>query len=119
MLDAVAAPAVKMAGSTCFIACGTDMPGHLFQINRWEYLGVELFFFIGGMSGTGGELLVCPRGIMTGETVDIFLGRKIKFCVLPPITDMTAGAPAPVGLNTYSEVVDHIFLTHPRLDTTF
>ena len=96
MLDAVTASAIKMTGPAGFIAGGSDMPGHLFQINRRKHLGAELFFFIGRMPGTGGKLLVCSRSIMTGKTVDIFLGRKIKVCVFPPITGMTAGAPAPV-----------------------
>ena len=46
---------------------------------------------------------------MTNKAINPFFIVEIKLGILPAITGMTAGAPAPVGGDSYSEVVNHIF----------
>jgi len=115
MLDAIAATTLEMAGP----AGGPGALPHIFgnrgQIN-WRKNFIPEFSFLIRWIATGcGEFFVFSRGVVADKTVYIFLVGKIKGIILPSITGMTAGAPAPVRFNSNSEIVENVFLANPLL----
>ena len=98
VFDRIATAAQKMtvhaAGGT---AGPTHIPGNLEQ--------VHIFF---GKAGPGWCFFIGCGGIMTDQTVDFAHIAKIKFLILPAITDMAAGAPGPVSVQVYAKIVNGV-----------
>lgn len=117
MLDAVTTPTFKMTSPACSPGTCTDMQGNLFQVNRLKDFFSEFFFFIGWISATCRKLFISARRIMTDQTVYILFRRKIKGIIFPSISCVAAGAPAPVRLNSNSEIVENVFLADPLLNS--
>jgi hypothetical protein len=94
MLDVVTATSIPVASA----AIGSSGSSYIFsnfrQVN--PFIGVSAFIVLFG---------IFSCGIMAYEAIDIGHIRKIKRFVLPSITGMTFGAPAPIGFNAHSVVV--------------
>ena len=73
-----------------------NLAGNFAQIDCRENLFTEFPFLISGVAAGAGKFTIVLSGIMTNQTINPFLRRKIKTLLFPTITCMTAGAPAPV-----------------------
>ena len=87
-----------------------NLKRNLTQINRFIYFVAKLLIFIRRMPASGRKFAISSGGIMTDQTINILFNRKIIIFFLPTITGMTAGAPAPVRLWRYSEIINDMGL---------
>jgi hypothetical protein len=84
---------------------------HLLEVYGLEYLVPKFLLLIHGVPAVRGKLLVCACAVVTNQTVHIFFRGEIKGVVLPSISRMATGAPAPVRCEGDSEVVDGVLLS--------
>ena len=105
MFHAISAATKEVAPSAGTPAGSAHFLGYDLEINRFEDLFPKFAFLVGRVSTSSREFFIGASGIMADEAIDIFFFGKIKGFVFPPIACMTAGAPAPVGLDGNSEIV--------------
>ena len=106
MLDGIPAPAAKVTTA----AVGPGGEAHLLGDGQ-EF---QSFFHL---SAGGRGLFILARGVVTDQAVDPAGIGKIKGGILPAVSGMAAGAPAPVGSDGNSEVVEEIAL--PQVGVLF
>ena len=105
MLYSISSSTVKMAGTAYFSTGFPNILGQVRKSYRFECLSTKRFFLIGGMPAIGGKFIIRPGSVMACEAVYPFLCAVIKVLVLPSVSRMTAGTPAPVGLWGNSKIV--------------
>jgi len=111
MLHTVSASAEEVACPTVFATRPRDMLRHLLEVYGLEYLVPKFLLLIHRVSAVRGKLLVCACAVVTDQTVHIFFRGEIKGVVLPSISRMATGTPAPVRYDGDSEVVDGVLLS--------
>jgi hypothetical protein len=115
MFNAVTTAAFKVTRPAGRPAAGANMESDFLEVYRLKNRGAEFFFFIWRGSTACGEFFIGASGIMADQAINICLRGKIKRIIFPPISCMTAGAPAPVRFNSNSEIIEDIFFAYPLL----
>ena len=110
MLDGIAAPAGEVARTAVSPAWKPNTLGDRDQINRRPILAAERLVFVGGMSGTGRELLVRSGGVVTDEAVDVAGIRMVERFVRPSVTGVTTRAARLIGPYVDAVVVEDLVL---------
>ncbi len=110
MLNSVAAAAIKMTTPASRPTRRPNLKCNFPQINRFKQFVAKLLIFIRRMPASGRKFAIGSGGIMTDQTINILFNRKIIVLLFPTITGMTAGAPAPVRLWRYSEIINDMGL---------
>ena len=113
MFNSVSPAAVKMAATTGCTAGFTNIPGYISQINCRKNLLPEFSLFSGRVCTCSRKFSIRSSGIVTDQTINSLIRAEIKFAILPTVTRMTAGAPAPVGLGCNSEIIQGFSLALP------
>ena len=98
MLEIIPATTIPVAGTTVAPSRRTHFLSNLCQINILVWIPAGVFLFG-----------IAARGIMANQTGHIGHIRKIKSLILPPVTGMTFGAPAPIRFDAHSVVVHQIY----------
>ena len=96
VFDRITAAAAKMTVRTAVGPIGsTDIlgDGNQVQILYRKPGGRRCFFVLAG-------------SVMTNQAIDFRHIIKIKVCILPPVTDMTARAPGPVSVQVDAKIID-------------
>jgi len=118
MFNPITTTAIEVTGTTGRSACGTDMQGYFFEIDRFKNFFAKFLFFIRRISAACRKFFIGTSRIVAYKTIDILFRGKIKRIIFPIISCMAAGAPAPVRFNGYSVIIKDIFLADPLLYTT-
>jgi hypothetical protein len=106
VFNPVPAAAIEMTATAGCTTGFTDFTGNFAQINCRKNFFPEFSFFIGGIAAGSGKFAIARGRIVTNQTIDPFLRRKIEALLFPTITRMTAGTPAPVRLGGNSEIIE-------------
>ena len=110
VLDPVGAAAVEVTTATVDPAGSPDMLGDFFQVDRLEELTATLLVRQRRIAAGSGKLAVSSGGVVAGQAIDILGLMEIELTILPTVTGVTAGAPAPVGDRRDSVVVQDMGL---------